>query len=292
MADNSTLPVSGGGTEIFANDDISSVKYPRSKLSLGADGSATDAVGGAGSVSAAVQRMTLASDDPAVTVLGAKTDAKNTATDTTSVSAVSIWKQISASVQAAASALAGTITVATHAVTQSGSWTVTANAGTNLNTSALATESGGNLAAIATSASVIDDWDETDRAKVNPIVGQAGVAAGNGPVSAATVRVALADISAGEYETVAAGQTAQVIGPTGAAGDYLSHVIVSPATVGCGAVTILDNATTIVAFPGGGTSPLSNLIPFIIPVGIVSTSGAWKITTGANVSCTAVGNFT
>jgi hypothetical protein len=70
MADNSTLPVSVG-TEVFANDDIGSVKYPRAKLSLGADGSATDALGGAGSVSAAVQRMTLASDDPAVTLLTA-----------------------------------------------------------------------------------------------------------------------------------------------------------------------------------------------------------------------------
>lgn len=37
----------------------------------------------------------------------------------------------------------------TVAATQSGSWTVTANAGTNLNTSALALEAGGNLAAIA-----------------------------------------------------------------------------------------------------------------------------------------------
>lgn len=37
----------------------------------------------------------------------------------------------------------------TGAVTQSGAWTVTANAGTNLNTSALAVESGGNLAILA-----------------------------------------------------------------------------------------------------------------------------------------------
>lgn len=69
---------------------------------------------------------------------------------------------------------------------------VTANAGTNLNTSALALESGGNLAAIAASASVLDDWDETDRAKVNPIVGQAGVDGGSGVVSSATQRVCLA----------------------------------------------------------------------------------------------------
>jgi hypothetical protein len=37
--------------------------------------------------------------------------------------------------------------------------TVTANAGTNLNTSTLALEAGGNLAAAATSLAVIDDWD-------------------------------------------------------------------------------------------------------------------------------------
>jgi hypothetical protein len=33
-------------------------------------------------------------------------------------------------------------------------------------------------------------------------------------------------------------------------------------------------------------------VPFFIPLGINSTSGAWKITTGANVSCIAVGEFT
>lgn len=77
--------------------------------------------------------------------------------------------------------------------------TLTANAGTNLNTSALATESGGNLALIqaataleAASLGVIDDWDESDRAKVNPIAGQAGVQGGSGSVNALTQRVVLA----------------------------------------------------------------------------------------------------
>jgi hypothetical protein len=75
-------------------------------------------------------------------------------------------------------------------VTVTGS--VTANAGTNLNTSALALESGGNLAGAATSLATIDDWDESDRAKVNLIVGQAGVAAGAGAVGATVQRVTLA----------------------------------------------------------------------------------------------------
>lgn len=70
--------------------------------------------------------------------------------------------------------------------------TVTANAGTNLNTSALALEAGGNLAAAATALAIVDDWDESDRAKVNPIAGQAGVAGGSGTVSSLTQRVVLA----------------------------------------------------------------------------------------------------
>jgi hypothetical protein len=51
--------------------------------------------------------------------IGAKADAKSTATDTTAVSGMSVWKQISSSVQAAASSLASTL-----GVTQSGTWTV------------------------------------------------------------------------------------------------------------------------------------------------------------------------
>lgn len=41
MTDNSTLPVSIG-TEVFANDDIGGVKYPRVKATWGPDGTAND----------------------------------------------------------------------------------------------------------------------------------------------------------------------------------------------------------------------------------------------------------
>jgi len=93
----------------------------------------------------------------------------------------------------------------------------------------------------------------------------------------------------GEYETVAASQTDQVIGATGASGDYLSHVTVIPATTSPGVVTIKDNSTAVISFPGG---TLPSVLPFTIYVGAYSTSGAWKITTGTNVSCVAVGDFT
>jgi hypothetical protein len=92
------------------------------------------------------------------------------------------------------------------------------------------------------------------------------------------------------YETVAASQTAQVLGTTGALGDYISGVLVIPATTSPGNVLLLDNAISITIFTGGATS-VSNLVPFFIPLDLKSVSGAWKITTGANVSVVAVGKF-
>jgi hypothetical protein len=74
-------------------------------------------------------------------------------------------------------------------------------------------------------------------------------------------------------------------------GDYLKFLLVVPATTSPGAVTILDNATSITVFAGGASS-VSNLVPFPIPVEALSVSGAWKVTTGADVSVIAIGNFT
>jgi hypothetical protein len=93
-----------------------------------------------------------------------------------------------------------------------------------------------------------------------------------------------------EYETVAASQTAQALGATGAIGNYISHILVVPATTSPGNVLLLDNATSITVFAGGSSS-VSSLHPFVVPLGMYSVSGAWKITTGSNVSCIAVGNF-
>ena len=110
---------------------------------------------------------------------------------------------------------------------------------------------------------------------------------GNGQATfSASAPVVLAKMS---YETVGASVTAQVLGGSGATGDYLSHVTVIPATTGAGLVTILDNATSIPVFISG---TLPSLVPFTVYIGANSASGAWKVTTGANVSCIAVGNFT
>lgn len=107
-----------------------------------------------------------------------------------------------------------------------------------------------------------------------------------------SVSQAVATFNGGwEYETVAASQTGQVIGATGGKGDYISHLIVIPATTSPGNVLLLDNATSITVFTGGASS-VTNLVPFMVPLGMKSVSGAWKVTTGANVSVIAVGDFT
>ena len=94
-----------------------------------------------------------------------------------------------------------------------------------------------------------------------------------------------------EYEKVAASQTAQVIGATGGAGDYIEGILVTPETTTPGVVTLLDGDVSIPLFVGGASS-VGSLIPFFIPLGMVSATGAWKLTTGANVSCVVIGSFT
>lgn len=92
------------------------------------------------------------------------------------------------------------------------------------------------------------------------------------------------------YETVAASATAQVLGATGATGDYIQRLIIIPATTAPGVVTLLDNATSIPIWVGGTVG--ADLKPFTIEIGMKSASGAWKVTTGANVSAIGVGRFT
>jgi len=125
------------------------------------------------------------------------------------------------------------------------------------------------------------------RVSVEEVLGTAISASNAVPVS----NTPLTNFGAGEYETVAASQTAQVLGATGAVGDFLAGLLVIPATTSPGNVILLDNATSITVFAGGATS-VSNLVPFFIPLGMISVSGAWKVTTGANVSVIGIGNFT
>lgn len=91
-----------------------------------------------------------------------------------------------------------------------------------------------------------------------------------------------------QYETVAASQTGQVLGGTGATGDYLHRLIVSVVTVATGGVTLLDGTTSIVVFTGSAELPKG---VYMVEFGARSSSGAWSITTGAGATVIAVGIF-
>lgn len=91
------------------------------------------------------------------------------------------------------------------------------------------------------------------------------------------------------YETVAASQTAQVLGGAGATGDFLHAIIIVPAALAAGAVTLLDGSTSISLY--SGASALTEVRPMVLEFNVVSVSGPWKVTTGASVSVIGIGRF-
>lgn len=105
-------------------------------------------------------------------------------------------------------------------------------------------------------------------------------------------KVFITDINAGDYETVAASQSDQVLGATGAAGDYLAGILIVPGTTSPGAVSIKDGSGSGITIFTGGASSVVSLVSFLVPLGIISANGAWKVTTGTNVTAIGVGNFT
>jgi len=92
-----------------------------------------------------------------------------------------------------------------------------------------------------------------------------------------------------EYETVAVSQTGQVLGVTGAAGDYLDGLVINTITPLTSGVTLLDGATSIVIQTGATTNVTG--VQFI-KFHCVSVNGAWSVTTGAGATAIGIGKFT
>lgn len=93
-----------------------------------------------------------------------------------------------------------------------------------------------------------------------------------------------------EYETVAASQTNQALGATGATGDYVEGLLCVVSTAATSQVQIKDGSgSAITVLPnnvGGGVGS------YYVPLGLTSTSGAWQVTTAAGVAVIATGDFT
>jgi hypothetical protein len=101
--------------------------------------------------------------------------------------------------------------------------------------------------------------------------------------------VARAELPPTDYDTVGASKNEEPIGPNGAKGDVIERLIIVPATTGAGNVSIKDGSGAAISVFATGT--LADLKPHVIYLGMRSTVGAWKVSTGANVSVIAIGRF-
>jgi prefoldin subunit 5 len=236
-------------------------------------------------------------------------DAANTYTNTTSISAMAVLKQISSSAQ---NLVSGGLTA-----TISGGLATGANVIGNVligNSSVQAAIKAASTAPLATDPAIVVALSPNG---VNPngptnMANSAPVTIANNqtaiPVNANLAQVGGAAITLGRqapanslpvtltvqtYHSVPQSCTASVLvgGGSGATGDWLDGVLIIPGNTSPGQVNVVDGSTGIIIFPGGANS-VSTLIPFYVPIAAVSVSGAWKITTGSNVAVFATGNFT
>jgi hypothetical protein len=95
----------------------------------------------------------------------------------------------------------------------------------------------------------------------------------------------------GKYEAVAASQTDQVLGATGAVGDYLKKLIVTVATSATGTCSIKDGNGSALPITAANT-PIGVYEVNLEMIAANPTTPGWKVTTGAGATVVAVGDFT
>ena len=89
------------------------------------------------------------------------------------------------------------------------------------------------------------------------------------------------------YEHVGASQTEQVLGTTGAIGDYLHRLVITVNATSTCTVTIFDGVFSHIL-----VRPNTAVGVYSIEMNTFSQAGAWEISTGAGVEVLAMGNFT
>ena len=89
------------------------------------------------------------------------------------------------------------------------------------------------------------------------------------------------------YEHVANSVTGQVLGSTGAKGDYLHRLIVTVNTAATSTVSIIDGA-----FSHAIVRANTPIGVYPIEINTKSATSGWSVTTGAGAEVLAMGNFT
>jgi hypothetical protein len=89
------------------------------------------------------------------------------------------------------------------------------------------------------------------------------------------------------YEHVANSVTAQVLGSTGAIGDYLHRIVVTVNTAATSTVSIIDGA-----FSHAIVRANTPIGVYDIEINAKTVTTGWKVTTGAGAEVLAMGTFT
>jgi hypothetical protein len=287
MSDNLTITTATGNATL-ATDDVGGAHHQRVKLSDGAEGSAADLASGAGAVSSATPRVTLASDDPAAAVLGATTGAAVT-TDANGT----IQQYLRGLIARAVSGAGAWVNIITG---QNGVAAGTGASGANVQRTVTASDSPEVTALGATTdAAVSTDANGSINAhlrgiNVNLLSTNTQLVSSMGKKSTANSSAVTSKSGGDEYEVVTASGNDVALGATGATGDYLESLLCVVSTAATSQVQLKDGSgsafTVLPNNVGGGigTYPLY--------LGLTSTGGAWKVTTAAGVSVIATGDFT
>lgn len=275
MADNTTLNTGSGGDTISTDDIGGGVKVQRVKVQYGVDGSATD-VSDTNPMPVDDAGGSLTVDDGGVSLT---VDGSVTANAGTNLNTSLLALESGGNLDSAVSSLSsidGTLTTVAGDTanlsvvgggTEAAAIRVTlANNSTGVlsvddNGGALTVDNGGTFAVqdsttqtntgnSATSLAIIDDWDESDRCKVNLIAGQAGIAGGTGTDGATVPRVTLATNVALPAGTNAIGKLAANSGVD------IGDVDVTSISAGANLIGDVGLAGTRTS---GGTTPYKNL---------------------------------
>ncbi len=200
--DNAALSVTGGGVEAtalrvtIATDSTGVLSVDDNGGSLTVDNPVLSVVGSG--TEATAQRVTIATDSTGVlsvddngATLSIDDGAGSITVDNTVLSVVGGGTEATAQRVTIANDSTGVLSVDDNGASLTIDNATLSVTGAGTATGALRTVTASNSPDV-TALEIMDDWDESDRAKVNIIVGQAGVQGGSGTVSANTQRVVLA----------------------------------------------------------------------------------------------------